>query len=338
VPRPGTHSPDHVPAHALTLDVGGSHVTAARVSLSQRRVEREARRTLAHTEGLERLLNGWAEAALEVAGDHGGAFSHVGLAVPSPFDMDGGVSLMQHKFPGLFGVPLRPLLARRFTDTPLHGLPILFGNDADLFALGEWWAGGQERGQGEHLTDDQSSADRMIGLTLGTGLGSGFVAEGKVVTTGDTVPPGGELWNTPYRGAVAETFACGAALPRAWAALGGSDELGGQGEPAARDLAALASAGDESALKAFQVFGSDLAGLLWPWVKRFGARRVVLGGSVSNAFDLFGPVVQSCLDLHARIECRVQVSDYFERAALLGAAALCIGAPFGDTVTRGESK
>lgn len=312
--------------HALTLDVGGSHVTAARVSLARRRVEREARRTLAHTEPLNALLRGWVGAALEAAGDHTGPLSHLGLAVPGPFDLEGGVSQMTHKFPALRGVPLRPLLTEHFADTPLGGLPILFGNDADLFALGEWWAG-RERMAGERVP---AADDRMIGLTLGTGLGSGFIAAGRVVASGGTVPPGGELWSVPHRGALAETFACGAAVTRAWTALGGPSE------PAARDLAVLASAGDERALETFRVFGTDLADVLWPWAERFGARRVVLGGSVSYAFSLFGPAVQAGLDARPGLECQVQVSEHFERAGLLGAAALSTAVSFGATTFRGE--
>ncbi len=322
--------PTAAPTSALTLDVGGSHVTAARVSLAQRRVENEARRTLVHGEGLCSLLNDWAEAALEAAGDHSGPFSHIGLAVPGPFDLESGVSQMRHKFHALKGVPLRPLLAGYFAATPLAGLPILLGNDADLFALGEWWAS-RQRTAGESAPDD-----RMIGLTLGTGLGSGFIAAGRVVTTGDTVPPGGELWNVPYRDTVAESFACGAAVTRAWTALGGRRPAG-QESPSARDLAALASAGDERALETFRVFGTDLAGVLWPWVQRFAARRVVLGGNVSHAFSLFGPAVQAGLDTHAGLECQVMVSEYFERAGLLGAAALSPEAAPSATANRGES-
>ena len=317
--------PAREPLFALTLDVGGSHVTAARVSLGARRVEREARRTLAHTAPLESLLGGWAGAALEAAGDHAGPFSHLGLAVPGPFDLEGGVSRMTHKFPALNGVPLRPLLAGYFAHTPLAGVPILFGNDADLFALGEWWAGR------ERVGEKSAAADRMIGLTLGTGLGSGFVAAGRVVTSGSAVPPGGELWSVPHRGTLAETFACGAAVTRAWSVLGG------QGQPSARELAALAAAGDERALETFRVFGTDLADVLWPWVERFGAQRVVLGGSVSHAFGLFGPAVQAGFDPHTGLECRVQVSEYFERAGLLGAAALSSDA-FSDRAARGESR
>ena len=291
VPRPG---------HALALDVGGSHVTAALVSLSGRRVLREARRTLAHDAPLEHIVGGWAEAALEAVGSSHVTLSHLGVAVPGPFDLPGGASQMTHKFAALLGVPLRPLLAEALSGSVLRGLTVRFGNDADLFALGEWWAGA---GQGSR---------RMIGLTLGTGLGSGFVLDGQAVTEGKDVPADGELWNTPFRDGVAEHWACGAAVTRAWEA-----QSGGAAPLSAREVAALAEQGDTRATATFTAFGHDLAELLRPWAERFGAERVVLGGNVSRAFDLFAPAMQAGLP-----GCEVRRSEHFEQAGLLGAAAL----------------
>lgn len=294
VTAPGT-------GHALGLDVGGSHVTAALVSLSERRVLREVRRTLAHDAPLDQIVGGWAEAALEAAGDSGehARPSHLGVAVPGPFDLPGGTSQMTHKFAALLGVPLRPLLARSLSGSVLEDLPVRFGNDADLFALGEWWAGAG-RGSG-----------RMIGLTLGTGLGSGFVLDGQAVTEGENVPADGELWSTPFRDGVAEHWACGAAVTRAWEAQSGRAPL------SAREVTMLAEQGDARAIATFTAFGHDLAELLRPWAERFGAERVVLGGNVSRAFHLFAPAMQAGLP-----DCEVRRSEHFEQAGLLGAAAL----------------
>lgn len=285
-------------AYAVTLDVGGSHVTAALVQLPERRIERLARRAVHHDAPQLTLLRTWAEAALEALGHPDVALAHVGVAVPSPFDAQAGISRMEHKFPALREVPLRPALAQLLKGTPLAHVPILFGNDADLFALGEWWAGA---GQG---------CARLIGLTLGTGLGSGFIRDGQIMTAGRGVPPDGELWNRPYRGEIAETFACGAALTRAWEALRGH-------RLSARELAAKAEAGDTAAQAVFRAFGHDLAEILHPWISSFQTERVVLGGNVSRAFPLFGPALQA--DLPA---CDVRISGHFEQAGLLGAAVL----------------
>ena len=126
----------------------------------------------------EVILETWARAALQAVTALGDGVDGVGIAVPAPFDYGRGVSLMEHKFRALYGRPVVSLLEEWFRDSQLEGAPVLVANDADLFALGEWWAGAA-RGR-----------ERMIGLTLGTGLGSGFVAHGRIVTGGPEVPTG----------------------------------------------------------------------------------------------------------------------------------------------------
>ncbi|GGJ76358.1 ROK family protein [Deinococcus aquiradiocola] len=287
------------PLFAVTLDVGGSHVTAARVDLQARRVTGDvARLDVPHTAGLDDVLASWVQAALEVAGT--GPVTHLGFAVPGPFNLRGGVSLMTHKFAALHGVPLREALAARLRGTPLAGVPVCFGNDADLFALGEWWAGAGEQ-------------QDLIGVTLGTGLGSGFVRDGQVVTDGPGVPEDGELWSTPFRDGLAEAYASGAAVTRLAQAMLGETL-------SARDLAALEP---ERAAPVWAAFGGTLADLLSPWVAAFGARRVVLGGNVSRAFPHFALSLQAGLPSGTLA---VQ-SRHFELAALLGAARLSVPVP-----------
>ncbi|MGM9319331.1 ROK family protein [Deinococcus aquaticus] len=277
----------------MTLDIGGSHVTAALIDRRARRVTGDvARLDVPHTAPLSDLLAAWTYVIRQVTRS---PVTHLGLAVPGPFDTGTGTSHMTHKFAALRGVPLRDVLRDHLRGTPAEGIPIHFGNDADLFTLGEWWAG--------------AGAQRdTIGVTLGTGLGSGFVRAGQIITRGAGVPPGGELWSAPFRDGVAETHASGDAVTRlAQRMLGVS--------LSARDLAAFDPA---RAAPVWQAFGADLAELLSPWAAAFGAQRLVLGGNVSRAFPHFGPALQGALPTGVHAE----QSRHFERAALLGAALL----------------
>ncbi|GGS25269.1 ROK family protein [Deinococcus knuensis] len=285
-------------AVAVALDIGGSHVTAAPVDLRGRAViAAPIRLDLSHDAPHDTLIGGWAEAALAALAGAGEAVTvtHLGLAVPGPFDAARGVSGMTHKFRALHGQDARAALSARLRGTPLQDTPILFGNDADLFALGEWWAGA-----GEQLD--------TIGVTLGTGIGSGFIRAGQVQTGGPGVPPGGELWNTPFRGATVEDAVSGAALTRL-----AHDHLGITLD--ARQLAALPA--DQSS-PVWTAFGQTLGDALSPWVQAFGPQRVVLGGNISRAFGQFGTALQSRLPPGTQ----ARQSRHFEHAALLGAAQL----------------
>ena len=59
---------------------------------------------------------------------------------------------------------------------PVHAVQFL--NDADAFALGEWWAGAAKGGR------------RVVAATLGTGLGSAFLADGHIVHDAPGIPAG----------------------------------------------------------------------------------------------------------------------------------------------------
>lgn len=280
---------------ALGLDVGGSHVTAGLVDVDARRVVRAARRDVPHTAPLETLLRAWADTARDAAGDHAPHPLHLGLAMPGPFDAGSGTSHMTHKFAALRGVPLRPHLRRVLSPDFPAELPIRFGNDADLFALGEWWA-------------SPYPPERLIGVTLGTGLGSGFILRGAAQQSGPGVPPGGELWNVPTASGTLENLLCGAAVTRLGQTLTGRPG-------SAADWATAARLGHPAALDVWAEYGARASALLAPVIAAFGADELVLGGNVTQAFTLFSPTLSLG-------PCRVRPSTHLEYAPLLGAAAL----------------
>jgi len=287
-------------ARIVALDIGGSHVTAAVVDGSQREIVAGTRRHVAVDEGAasEVILETWARAALQAVTALGDGVDGVGIAVPAPFDYGRGVSLMEHKFRALYGRPVVSLLEEWFRDSQLEGAPVLVANDADLFALGEWWAGAA-RGR-----------ERMIGLTLGTGLGSGFVAHGRIVTGGPEVPTGGEIWSLPYLDGVAEDFVSGRAIAASYTRATGR-------ELAASEIAERADSGESAALGAFAEMALHLGRIMEPHIARFKPECIVVGGSIAHAWAVFGPRMAAAL---APVECRP--SARFEDATLLGAAAL----------------
>jgi glucokinase len=172
---------------------------------------------------------------------------------------------------------------------------VVFLNDAEAFAVGEWTAG--------ELRDE----DRCVGVTIGTGIGSGFLNDGRAVRTGMTVPPGGELYRTEYRGKALEDWISARAILALYAErVGGLPEVWG-----VKEVADHARGGDGVARQVLLDTFGVLAEVLDSWLERFGASRVVLGGSISGAFD----VVEAVFPFHA-----TATADT-EHSAILGAAA-----------------
>ncbi len=214
------------------------------------------------------------------------------LAVPGPFDLRAGISLMRHKLPYLYGVNLRKALAARLGLQPAQ---VRFLNDADAYLLGEIGAGAA-RGFG-----------RTIGLTLGTGIGSAFAVEGRLVTEGPCVPHGGEIWDLPYEGGIVEDFVSSRAI------VGNYERRTG----IKREVIDLAAAApdDSAAAQAFAEFGRHLGEVIRSLLACFHADAIVLGGGISRSASLFLPAVRNGLR-DSSIE--VRVSELQNRAALVG--------------------
>jgi predicted NBD/HSP70 family sugar kinase len=273
------------------LEIGGTHVAAARVDPTSAELDPSSRLRLALplNGGRDELLERILEAARAVAGD---GIERLGIAVPGPFDYERGISEVRHKLAALHGVDLRRALAGAL------GLPadaFVFLNDADAFLLGEWWAGAA-RGR-----------RRAAGITLGTGLGSAFLVDGRIVRSGPGVFPGGEAHVVEFRGRpVEETISRGGLLAR----YGASDEA-----LDVKEIAGRARDGELRARETLADFGSALGDFLGPWLREFEPECVVVGGSIARAWELFAPALE-----HALAPLSATAAENLDDAPLLGAA------------------
>ncbi|TCC56460.1 ROK family protein [Kribbella pittospori] len=267
------------------LEIGGSHVTAAVVSPDDWSVNVVERAKLESQQAAEVVVAQLAAAARKLPLANG-----LAVALPGPFDFATGVAWYrgQDKFDQLYGYNLGDSLRAELALDRL-----MFMNDAEAFAVGEWTAG-EVRG-----------VERCVGVTIGTGVGTAFLADGHVVREGDTVPPGGELYKTEYDGKPLEDSISGRAILRRYFASTGTEAHG------VKEIADQARADDAAAKDALLTSFSDLATALTPWLDRFGVTKTVLGGSISGAFDIVAEVFSF----------DVAPTKDTEHSALIGAAA-----------------
>lgn len=283
-------SPSHF---VLTYDVGGSHISAGLCRLPDLHLLRTATGPLhdiASFSGFVDLLHRLGTDAAASEQNMDGA----SLAVPGPFDHEAGISLMEHKLQYLYKQNLRAALARSFGWQPSQ---IRFLNDAAAYLLGEIGAGAAV------------GAERAVGLTLGTGIGSAFAADGRHLTHGPGVPPGGEIWNYPYAGVTVEDLLSTRRLKSDYLALTGTDiEVA--------EIAALAPT-DNHARQVFAEFGQNLGRVLRDVIAPFRPEIVVLGGGISRSSQLFLPATEQ--EIHG-LGFGVVPSTLLDRAPLVGAA------------------
>jgi glucokinase len=283
--------PESGQSRVLTFDVGGSHVAAAVCYEGNFRlgpIARAEHASIATSAGFIDLLVGLGTEA--ASGLNGGLAA--ALAVPGPFDLAAGVSRMRHKLPFLYGIDLRQALSQRLGCAPDQ---LQFLNDADAYLLGELGAGAAR------------GFDRVIGLTLGTGIGSAFAVGGKLVTAGDGVPNAGEIWDLPFENGIVEDFVSARALSAAYARRTGLTRSAG-------DLAASAP-NDPAAREAFSEFGEHLGRVIGTLLAGFGADLLVLGGGISQSAPWFLPATRAQLQEGAP---ELRISGLMDRAALVG--------------------
>jgi glucokinase len=292
----------------LVFDVGGSHVSAAACLGRDFRLGPVASRPYPDTQTGEAFVEFLRELGAEAESGDGRARGAT-LAVPGPFDLKGGVSLMRHKLPFLYGLNLRKAVADGFGWTPEH---VDFLNDADAFLLGEVGAGAAR------------GFRRAVGITLGTGVGSAFAVDGRLTSEGEGVPHGGEIWNLPYEGGIVEDFVSARAIRRFY-----QERTGNTREVV--ELAA-ATAHDPAAQQSFIEFGQHLGRVLDRVLASFSPEVVVVGGAISKSASLFLPVAKSQLREPAP---QLRVSELFDRAPLVGCSVARLSGGNGSPLSVG---
>ena len=289
--------------YVIGVDVGGSHVCSAVVDIEDGSICSEPVTTpVDSSAGAEAVVTAWAENIRLSMSGFGEKVSRVGFAFPGPFDYVRGISLISGvgKYESVYGLNVAETM-RSVLFSEAGDVQMRFVNDASAFALGE------------ALYGAAADSSKVLALTLGTGVGSGFVADGKLVTSGEGVPENGWVYCLPFGDSIADD-----AFSTRWI-VKRYGELTGQRVAGAREVAER-YAQDEAARQLFDEYGTRLAKFLLPVLSAFGSRSVVLGGNISRAYNLFSASLERTL-AGCGMPVDVKVSSLMDNAAMIGAAA-----------------
>ena len=277
----------------LVFDVGGSHIASSVFDLADETLGKVQQISVSPDVPSEEFFAAFGALANKLRSSSAVASYGAAVAIPNPFDHRHGISYMRHKYQHLYGINIRRGLAEVLKCDPDS---IQFLHDATAFLIGELQQGAA------------AGTSRAVGITLGTGIGSAFAVDNKIVTDGFGIPPGGEIWNLPYRDSILENSLSSLAIRRKYEQLTGvSAEV--------RDIAEFAKE-QEEARETFEWFGSELARAIRRSCLAFAPECIVLGGAVSRAGGLFMSATEREL---AGLGIRLPISSLFDRAPLVGA-------------------
>jgi glucokinase len=290
---------------AIGADIGGSHISCAAVDLATGKVLREtfSEKAVNNQAQATEIISVWASCLMDVltripAHDVKG----IGFAMPGPFDYVNGICLIRGvaKYENLYGFNIADAIISSLDVS--ENFNARFMNDASSFAVGEAWAG------------KASKVKRSISITLGTGFGSAFIDNKIPVVDGPDVPKLGCVYHLPFKGNIADE-----SFSTRWF-IGSYKKITGQEVKGVKELAELALK-DKVVRDLFEEYGENMGAFLSPWINKFKAEMLVIGGNISNAYNLFGKILEERLK-QEKCSCVVEISELKEDAALLGSAYL----------------
>ena len=311
--------------YAIGIDIGGTRIKCGAVSLTGEVLTKAILESNASA-GMKSLVPTIIKQVKHIR-NRFGTPDGIGLGLSGVVHPEFGVVYLPGKFKGLQGYDIVPRLRKAL------GIPVIADNDGQLAMLAE------------HRFGAARNKKWAVSLTLGTGVGSGVLIDGRLVrdphlTFGMQVGHcvlqnyGGKLCLTTARG-TGETLCSCTAL-----ALSVRDGLQ-RGIPSlltkaywknahAIDFKAVIAGvrrKDKLCLDEFERWSDNVGCLLTTAVHAYAAQLIVIGGGGAYAADLFLPRLRRIISRETfryppKRRIRIVASELKDMAGVLGAAAL----------------
>lgn len=216
----------------------------------------------------------------------------IGIGVPSVVDIEKGIVYNVTNIPSWKKVALKEILEKEFS------LPVFVNNDVNCLAIGE-----HKFGVGKPFSS-------LVGMSIGTGLGSGIIIRNKLyagVNCG-----AGEIGLLPYKDKNIEFYASGNFFSSFY-------------NTTALDSYKEAKLGDPEALFQWTEFGHHLGVAVQAVLYTYDPQAIVLGGSIAKAYEFFKVSMEASFADFIYPESIKKLKIFVsknENIALLGAAAL----------------
>ncbi|MGB5204611.1 ROK family protein [Eudoraea sp.] len=280
---------DSKPLKLIGVDLGGTKVNVGLVE-GNRILSNKSLKIPQGTASEWDVINVIIDLIKEQLGKH--KVEGIGIGVPSIVDREKGIIHEVQNIPSWKEVPLADILIKEF------GIPVFIDNDANCFAYGEF-----KFGIGK-------AYKHLVGLTLGTGMGSGIITNRHLM--GDANCGSGEFGMIPYKDGILEDYCSGKFFKNFYNSNG-------------EELMILAREGNSMAIEAFKKFGEHLGNAVKTILYAVDPQVIIVGGSIVNSMDFFEPSLSRSIDDFAYKKVLENFEILYSKTsniALLGAASL----------------
>lgn len=277
----------------IGIDVGGTNVKIALVNEKGGIVYSNSIPTRAEM-GYEYTVNSMKEAIKELLKETNTSAKDVegmGFGFPGQIDCKKGVVRLAPNIPGWVDVPIAEIMEKEF------GIPTRVDNDVRCAALGELNFGA---GKG---------CENLVCITVGTGIGSGLIINGKLVRGASNAAgeighikldmTGGPLCGCGDRGCL-EAFASGpsiVAMAEEYIKGGKSTKYRELANPDITPyvVSVAAQQGDPVAKRIFTIIGEYIGVGLASVVNLLNPEKIIIGGGVAAAGDILMTPIKETL-------------------------------------------
>jgi glucokinase len=217
----------------------------------------------------------------------------IGIGIPGIVNPEKGMVYDIQNIPLLKEVPLKSELEATFN------IPVFINNDANCFALGE-----NHFGEGVGYSN-------FLGVTLGTGLGTGIIINNHLYS--GVYCGAGEIGMLPFRDGIIEHYT-GSFFFKKHQTTGAIAYK-------------LATENDQNALALFNEFGQNLGEAVNIMLHVYAPEAIILGGAIAKAYPFFKYALHEKI---ASFPFQKQLSLFDIHVSkkadmgILGAAALCL--------------
>jgi glucokinase len=267
----------------LAIDIGGSQFRTALATVSNTGFlfATVSQRTLTPDCTKEKLFSMLEESITESAPC--GSYERIGITIPGLAEPDTGMWIYAC-FSGIRNVPIAKILSEKYGNKP-----VFIDNDVNACAYAERKFG---------ICKDTKD---FLWITVSNGIGGGLIFDGEIyrghfgnageIGHFNVVEENGFPCGCGNYGCL-EAEAAGPGIARRYAGLVKKMEKESP-NLSAREIADLARAGDETAKSVFDTTGRLIGKAASYAVNLLNLEKVVIGGGVSNSFDLLFPAMET---------------------------------------------
>lgn len=254
----------------------------------------------------------------------------IGISCGGPLDSKKGVIMSPPNLPGWDDIKIVDMLRERF------GVPAALRNDANACALAEWRFGA---GRG---------TQNMVFLTFGTGMGAGLILDGKLY--GGTNDMAGEIGHVRLekygpvgfgKAGSVEGFCSGSGIASLGRMIAEEKLQSGKGvgfcrsrdelpQITAKSIAETAYAGDEDAIRVYEICGEKLGMELSILIDVLNPEKIVIGSVYARSGDLLQSAMTKVIEREAlsfaREVCEIVPAELGERIGDCAALAAALEA------------